>query len=306
MARVIPSGASLGCSIEGMDLSQPLTADDVDLILRAFGRYGVVCFPQQTITAAQHKAFAARFGSLEINVAAGSYTEPGHPEVMILSNIVENGKPLGLADAGQDWHTDMSYSEPIAFLNVLYGVRIPHRDGKPLGATVFADMCAAYDDLPDEFKRGLAGKTATHDFAKFWDMMRQRPGSTRGPLTPEQRAQKPPVSHPVFLRHPVSGRLALYCSVGYVTKIDGLPRDESDAILKALFDHQLQAKYQHAHRWSVGDVLAWDNLWTMHNAIPDYRADEPRLVKRCQVMADWIFKAPEVERAASRFHSVPL
>ena len=96
MARVTPSGASLGCGIDGIDLSRPLSDADVDLILRAFGRHGVLCFPGQTITPAQHKAFAARFGTLEINVAAGSYVEPGHPEVMILSNIVENGKPIGL------------------------------------------------------------------------------------------------------------------------------------------------------------------------------------------------------------------
>lgn len=303
MTVVIPSGASLGCRIEGLDLSKPLSDADVGLILTAFGRYGVVSFPRQTISAAQHKAFAARFGSLEVNVAAGSYTEPGHPEVMILSNIVENGKPLGLADAGQDWHTDMSYSSTVAFLNVLYGVKIPHRDGKPLGATVFADMCAAYNDLPADMKRSLAGKTATHDFAKFWDMMRQRPGSTRGPLTPAQRAQKPPVSHPIFLEHPISGRKALYCSVGYVTHIDDMPADESAAILRVLFDHQLQPKYQYAHRWSIGDVLVWDNLWTMHNAIADYGPSEHRLVKRCQVMADWIFTAPEAKRAAAGYAS---
>ena len=117
MPHVIPSGKSLGCRIEGMDLSRPLSDADVDLILRSFGRHGVLCFPKQTMTPQQHKAFAARFGSLEVNVAAGHYTEPGHPEVMILSNIVENGKALGLADAGQDWHTDMSYSSTVAFLN---------------------------------------------------------------------------------------------------------------------------------------------------------------------------------------------
>lgn len=290
MATIVPGSHSLGCRIEGIDLSKPLGEADFRLILKAFGDHGVVCFPRQTIDAAQHKAFAARFGSLEVNVAAGAYTEPGHPEVMILSNIVENGRALGLKDAGQDWHTDMSYSRTIAFLNVLYGIRIPRRDGRPLGATVFADMCAAYDDLPADLKTRLAGRTATHDFNKFWDMMRQRPGSTRPPLTPAQRQQKPPVSHPIFLKHPISGRLALYCNVGYVTQIDGMDKAESDRLLEVLFAHQLDAKYQYAHRWSEGDVLAWDNLWTMHNAEADYGPDEPRLVKRCQVMADWVLE----------------
>ena len=134
----------------------------------------------------------------------------------------------------------------------------------------------------------------------------QRPGSTRGPLTPAQRAQKPPVSQPIFLEHPVSKRKALYCSVGYVTHIDGLPRDESDAILKILFEHQLRDTYQYAHRWSAGDVLVWDNLWTMHNAMADYGPAEHRLIKRCQVMADWIFTAPEVARAAAAYTTAPL
>ena len=92
------------------------------------------------------KAFAGRFGSLEINVA-GTFQEPGHPEVMILSNIVENGRPIGARDAGQDWHTDMSYSETIAFANVLYALKVPRRDGEPLGGTEFANMHAAYDGL---------------------------------------------------------------------------------------------------------------------------------------------------------------
>ncbi|MEZ5853083.1 MAG: TauD/TfdA family dioxygenase [Hyphomicrobiaceae bacterium] len=288
MARVVPGTHTLGCRIEDIDLSKPLSDADYELVLKAFGDYAVVCFPKQSIDAAQQKAFAGRFGSLEVNVAAGPFTVPGHPEVMILSNIVEDGRPLGLKDAGQDWHTDMSYSEPIAFLNVLHAIKVPMREGKPLGATLFADMCAAYDDLPEDLKTRLRGRTATHDFNKFWEMMRQRPGSPRGPLTPEQRKQKPPVSHPIFLKHPVSGRYALYCNVGYVTQIDGMDKAESDRILAFLFEHQLQPKYLYAHRWAEGDVLAWDNLWTMHNAEADYGPEEPRMMKRCQVMADKI------------------
>src|SRR4029453_10998007 len=102
-------------------------------------RYGVLCFPRQRLTARQHKDFAAQLGELEINVASGAYQEPGIPEVMTLSNIVENGRAIGLADAGQDGHPDMSYSRGIAFANVLYGIEIPRRDGKPLGNTDFCN-----------------------------------------------------------------------------------------------------------------------------------------------------------------------
>ena len=135
-----------------------------------------------------------------------SYQEPGIPEVMILSNIVENGKPIGLADAGQDWHTDMSYSHTIAFANVLYA----HQDAAAQWQVArhipsSADMRAAYDDLPADLKQKLEGKTVLHDFNKFWEMMRREKGSKRPPLTEAQRKAKPPVSHPIFLTHPITG-----------------------------------------------------------------------------------------------------
>ena len=107
--KVIPSGQTLGATIEGLNLSQPLSDEAFEFAMRALGEHGVLRFPGQDLTARQLRDFSARFGELEINVA-NSYQEPGIPEVMILSNIVENGKPIGLADAGQSWHTDMSYS----------------------------------------------------------------------------------------------------------------------------------------------------------------------------------------------------
>src|SRR4029077_2658013 len=127
-----------------------LSEKEVEAIVQTLGEHGVVRFPQQSLTGQGQKNFAARFGELEINVASGAYQEPGVPEVMILSNIVDNGRPIGLADAGQDWHTDMSYSRTIAFANVLYGVEIPRRDGRVLGNTEFSSTWAAYDGLPDE------------------------------------------------------------------------------------------------------------------------------------------------------------
>jgi taurine dioxygenase len=257
----------------------------------------VLRFPKQHLDPERQMAFSARFGSLEINVA-GAFQEPGHPEVMILSNMKDaRGRPLGAKDAGQDWHTDMSYSETIAFANVLFALKVPRRDGKPLGGTEFANMHAAYDGLPDDLKTRLDGMTALHDFNKFWDMMLKRPGSWRKPLTPEQRAKKPPVSHPVFLTHPITGRKVLYCNPGYAIRINELPERESDEVLEFLFQHQLQAKYRWVHRWSEGDVLLWDDIGTLHNAHADYGPDEHRLIKRCQVMADRIFE-PDFVRAA--------
>src|SRR5205814_6336111 len=164
-----PTGETLGATIEGVDLAKPLATRDFAEILRAFGEHSVLRFPAQRLDAAQLKAFAGRFGSLEINLA-GTFQEPGHPEIMTLSNIVENGKPIGARDAGQDWHTDMSYSDTIALANMLYALQVPRRGGKPLGGTEFANMRAAYDGLPAELKNRLDGMTVLHDFNKFWEM----------------------------------------------------------------------------------------------------------------------------------------
>jgi taurine dioxygenase len=292
--------APLGADVLGADLARPLAEADFALLLGALATFGVLRVPGQTLDAAAQKAFASRLGSLEINVA-GMFQEPDHKEVMILSNIVRDGKPIGLADAGQDWHTDMSYSAEVAFANVLYGIVIPRRDGVALGGTEFADMYAAYDDLPDEIKIRLENATATHDFNKFWEAMRARPGSIRQKLTEEQRRRKPPVSHPMVPRHPVTGRRVLYANPGYTMHIDGWDDAESQAMLEFLFAHQLQDKYRFTHRWTEGDLLVWDDLCTIHNARPDYRADEPRLIKRCQVMADRVFDPAFASRARFDF-----
>src|SRR5438552_14945372 len=292
--KVIPSGESLGAAIEGLDLATPLKKDELDGVLQALGKHGVVRFPRQKLTGRELRDFAAQLGDLEINVASHAYQEPGVPEVMILSNIVENGKPIGLADAGQGWHTDMSYSRMIAFANVLYGIKIPRRNGETLGATQFSNMQAAYADLPAEVKRELEGKTVLHDFNKFWEMMRQEKGSKRPPLTEAQRKAKPPVSHPIFLRHPLTGQRVLYCNPGYAVRINELPEKESEAMLAFLFEHQLKPKYIHTSRWEEGDVLVWEDIGTIHNAVADYGPGEHRLVKRGQLMANRYFLDEEL------------
>jgi taurine dioxygenase len=283
--QLVPSGKVLGATIEGLDLSKRLDEEQIEAIVQAIGRYGVLRFPRQRLTAQQQKAFAGSFGELEINVASGAYQEPGIPEVMILSNIVRDGKPIGLADAGQDWHTDMSYSKTIAFANVLYALEVPRRNGKVLGDTEFSSMHAAYEGLSENLKKKLEGMTVLHDFNKFWEKMRREKASTRPPLTEAQRKAKPPVSHPIFLTHPITGRKVLYANPGYSMRINELPEKESDETLRFLFEHQLKPEYRYRHQWSEGDLLMWENFGTIHNAIADYGPAEHRLIKRCQVMA---------------------
>ena len=283
--QIVPSGQVLGATVEGLDLSRSVSSHEIETLVQTLGRHGVLRYPKQALSARQLRDFAARFGELEVNVASGPFQEPGIPEVMTLSNIVENGRPIGLADAGQDWHTDMSYSRTIAFANVLYGIRIPRRDGKPLGNTEFCSMHAAYEGLPGDLKKRLEGKTVLHDFSKFWDKMRLEKGSKRPPLTAAQKKAKPPVSHPIFLTHPITGRKVLYANPGYSMRINELPQKESDETLEFLFAHQTRPEYRYASRWSEGDVLMWENFGTIHNAVADYGPDEHRLIKRCQVMA---------------------
>jgi taurine dioxygenase len=282
--KIMRTGENLGAHIEGVDLAEPLSRTDLRTILRALGEHGVLCFPRQTLTVPQFAAFGRQFGELEINVA-NLFHEPDFPEVMVLSNMKREGHPIGLNDAGQGWHTDMSYSSQIALANILHAQRVPQRNGKPLGETQFRNMHAAYEELPDELKHTLEGRTATHDFSKFWEEMRKRPGSMRQPLTPEQRAKKPPVSQPIFRRHPITGRTVLYANPGYTMFIDGMDPKESGEILDFLFRHQERAEFLHAHHWTEGDLLIWDNIGTVHNAVADYMPDEPRYMRRLQVMA---------------------
>jgi alpha-ketoglutarate-dependent taurine dioxygenase len=283
--RITPTQQTLGARVEEIDLNQPLSDADFRHILRALGQYGVLCFPGQDLTPDGQAAFGIRFGAPDVNVAAANYHEHGHPEMMILSNMKENGRPLGLHDAGQEWHTDMSYNKVIALANILHARHVPARHGRPLGETQFRDMHRAYRELPEDLKVRLDGHTATHDFNKYWELSLPRPGTTRKPLTPEQRAKRPPVSHPIFLTHPITGCKVLYANPGYTMWIDGMDRAESDAILDFLFRHQTRSDFFHAHHWAVGDVLMWDNIGTVHNAVADYTMDEPRYMRRLQIMA---------------------
>jgi taurine dioxygenase len=289
MLTVEPTGAILGATIRGVDLAQPLTEPDFGRILLALGQHGVLRFPDQRLDIGDVKRFSELFGEIQGNPIRDADVTRSYPEVGILSNIKENGAYIGSPDAGQDWHTDMSYRDTIGFVNVLYGIRIPRRDGKPLGGTEFANMHAAYDGLPQEIKARLDGMTVTHNFEKFWEHMRQHKASGRPAMTDEQRKRRPPVVHPVFLTHPITGRRVLYCNEGYAVRINELPLADSDEMLDYLFRHQLEMRFRYKHDWNENDLLIWDHLGTIHRAIADYGPDEIRLMRRCQVMATKVF-----------------
>src|SRR2546422_3647707 len=221
VTAVEPTGQILGATVRGMDLSKPLSDADFAAILLALGTHGVLRFPGQRLEAVELRDFSRRFGRIQATLT-GRHHEPGMPEVGYLSNIIENGEPIGITDAGQDWHTDMSYNETIGFLNVLYAVKVPRRNGQVLGATAFVNTQAAYEDLPPEGRARLEDMTATHDFNKFLEHMRRRPGSLRAPLSEEQRRRRPPSVHAVFPTHPITGPRVLYRNPGYSIRLHQL------------------------------------------------------------------------------------
>lgn len=283
-----PNSNAMGARVLELDLSISLKDSEIDQLMHALGTHGVLEFPEQHLSTSQLKAFSERFGELYIS-PGGRAQADSHPEVMILSNMTKDGQAVGLKDAGQSWHTDMSYAKMIAFANVLYGTTIPHRGGKPLGATQFRNMHAAYEDLPSELKQTLANKTITHDFNKFWEMMRARPGSARPALSERERQARPPAVHPAVLTHPITGKKVLYANPGYAMHISDMSENESKKTLDFLFSHQLQDKFLYTYAWKKNSLLMWDNIGTTHNAVADYEPHEHRYIERCQVMATRLY-----------------
>jgi taurine dioxygenase len=297
MLTIEPTGAVLGATVRGIDLAQRLSERDLGQILLALGNHGVLRFPDQHLGLGELKRFSEQFGEIQGPATRERDATNPYPEIDILSNLKEDGHYIGSPDAGQDWHTDMTYRAVPGFVNVLYGVRIPQRDGKPLGGTEFSNMRRAYDELPAAIKTRLDGMTATHNIEKFWEHMRRAHNSPRPPMTDEQRRRRPPVSHPVFLTHPITGKKVLYCNPGFAERINELPERESEEMLEYLFAHQLQPQFRYTNVWAENDLLVWDHLGTLHRAIADYGPEEIRLIRRCQVMATKVFD-PEFLRPA--------
>ena len=303
MLTIEPAGSILGATVHGLDLSRPVNDRDFGRLLNAVGAYGVLRCPDMRLDMEDFKAFSLRFGDIQGSPLVGENAIAlGYGGVGTLSNLKENGRYVGAAYAGQDWHTDMSYRETIGFVNLLYGIRIPHRDGKPLGGTEFSNMHAAYDALPADLKTQLNASSACHSYEKFWEHMRVDKGADRPPMTEEQRRARPPVTHPLFLTHPITGRKVLYCNPGYTTRINELPPDESDRMLAFLFEHQLEMRFRHTHHWAQNDLIIWDHIGTIHRAIDDYGPDDIRLMRRCQIMATKVFDPAflEIARTAAR------
>lgn len=264
--HIRPLDAPLGAEVLGLDLSRPVEADDFARIHRAHLDHHLVVFRNQRITPAQQIAFSRRFGPLQIHVLR-QFQLAGHPEILVVSNVVENGQPIGLGDAGHFWHSDLSYKERPSLGSMLHAQELPAEGGD----TLFANMHTAWDSLPAHLKRAVDGRRAEHTYLKQYEALRQR-SPWRPKLTDDQLAEVQPVLHPVVRTHPETGRKALFVSEHFTTRIDGLPDDESRELLDALFAHSVRPEHVYRHVWQAHDMVFWDNRSLMHLAAgcPDH------------------------------------
>jgi taurine dioxygenase len=278
MLKIQRSSAPLGVEILGVDLST--NPDDATFreIVELFHQHEVVYFRDQKLTPEQHVAFSRRFGELEIHVRQDC-CRPGFPELFVVSNILENGKPIGSQDAGLFWHSDLCYLKEPSRGSLFYAREVPHDAGsKAVGDTLFASATAAYDSLSEADKKKIAGLQAINSYAKGY--YRDRNSGPRKPLTEEQQRKTPDVAHPIVRTHPFTGKKCLFLNEGYTASIVGMDRQESDGLLARLFEHATRPEFVYRHNWRVGDFLMWDNCSTQHRAIIDYQLPQRRRMER--------------------------
>lgn len=269
--EVIPTGASAGAEIRGVDLSQPLDAPTFAAIEHAYNEHGVIFFRDQDITPPQQVAFSRRFGEIEFNVFGERWSVPGSPEIVVVSNITEDGRPIGIRRAGENWHSDMCYTARPPRGTMLYALEIPDLFGLTLGDTEFASAAAAWDSLPRTLCQHLEGRHAVFDFT----------GRKRAfPPSQSEIDRNPPVRHPIARTHPHTGRKCLYVMRDDCTGIEGLDADEAEALIAALADHIVKPAHIYRHQWRKGDVLMWDNCTVQHRAVQDYDMPQRRLMHR--------------------------
>jgi len=271
------TSAPLGAEMRGADLAQQLDERTFQEIVAAWREHEVIFFREQTITPDQHLAVSRRFGELEHHVRR-ECCRPGYPEIFVVSNVIENGKPIGSQDAGLFWHSDLCYKKEPSRGSLFYAREVPQENGMPRGDTMFSSMTAAYEALPESMKKKLAGRLAINSYAHGY--YRDRNSGPRRRLTAEQMSKTPDVAHPVVRVHPETGRKCLFVNEGYTTRILDMDRKESDALLAELFAHVKKPEFVYRHKWQVGDFLIWDNCSTQHCAVPDYALPQRRLMER--------------------------
>jgi taurine dioxygenase len=261
---------ALGAEIVGVDLRDPINYVLRQKFLDAWHQHLVILLRNQTLDEDAQVRFAETFG-VPAKVTSGRTFSLKHPSVMLISNIREDGKPIGaLPDGEMHFHTDQCHQAIPAKASMLYAIEIPSRGGN----TLFSNAYTAYETLPEDIKHRIAGRRALNAYDK---------DSTQRTANYDNAGSS--CWHPVVRTHPATGRKALYVNRLMTREIEGLPRNESDALLHMLFDHQEQPKFVYEHVWRPGDILMWDNRCTLH-ARTDFSAGERRMLRRVTILGE--------------------
>jgi taurine dioxygenase len=277
MLSVRPTGHALGAEITGVDLAGGIDDSTFQRIVDALHEHEVIFFRNQSLTPDQHVAFSRRFGELEAHVRQDCCL-PGYPEIFVVSNVIENGKPIGSQDAGYFWHSDLCYAEKPSRGSLFYAREVPVRDGEPRGDTIFSSMTKAFETLPERIRSKLAGRNAVNSYIHGYS--RARKSGPRKPLTEEQKRKTPDREHPAVRTHPYTGKKCLFVNEGYTTRIVGLDEAESASLLQEIFEHVQSPALTYRHKWRVGDFLIWDNCAVQHQAVLDYELPLRRRMER--------------------------
>ncbi len=277
--QIRPFDAPLGAEVIGLDLREPVDGEAFARLHAAFLAHHVLVLRDQCITPAQQVAFTRRWGTLQQHVLR-QFALPGHPEVLVVSNIRENGQPVGLGDAGHFWHSDLSYKERPSLGSLLHAQELPAEGGD----TLFANQHRAFAALPATLQQRLRGVRAEHHYLARYEELRSR-NPWRPRLTQSQIDEVQPVQHPVVRTHPETGRPALFVNEHFTTRIVGLPEDESRELLARLFAAAVQDSLVYRHRWQPHDLVFWDNRSVQHLAAgtPD---DQRRKLYRTTIEGD--------------------
>ncbi|MBV9552830.1 MAG: TauD/TfdA family dioxygenase [Alphaproteobacteria bacterium] len=282
---VAPLHAYLGAKVSGVDASAPPDDATLATLWRAINKHSVLVLHNQSLTDAQLKAFAARFGDLEIGRAA---LQPGKrrldiPEIGDISNLDVDNRIRAREDrrrldmlGNRLWHTDASYMPVPVVLGMLFAVRVPPGSALGGGETEFADMRAAYDALADDMKTLCEPLVVEHDI--FWS--RGQIGFTEFP--PGEREKYPPSQQRLVRRHPGSKRKTLYLSA-HASHIVGWPVADGRLLLHDLNAHATQRQFVYSHKWAEGDLVIWDNRCTMHRGRP-HEEGAPRDLRRATTL----------------------
>lgn len=268
-----------GARIKGVDLARPLGDGDFARIERALHDHCFIVFPRQTLTAQQFVAFSRLWGRPEPHVI-DTYHHPEEPNILILSNVLRGGKPIGLVDAGTYFHTDYSYLDIPARCTMLFAIQVPRSSG----GTTFANQTRAYQDLPQQMKERIDALVARHHYGNRDDT--DESSRTVASLLSDSQKQKVHwVNHRLVRPHPHTGVKTLYAVSGSSFGIEGMDDAQALALLRELSAHSTQERYRQVHDYQVGDVIVWDNAQLLH-AAPLADRNDPRTLWRITVKED--------------------